>query len=199
MKKNSPMLFLTFLGIIFILPSVLAWYGYSQHGWIFHKTNNYGELITPPRDLNKLTLYSADGKEFSQQDLRGKWLMLYVSPNHCDEACQKELYYMRQVRLMTGKEMERVQRAIITIKGKTDPKLPQIIQNGYVDTFELQANQQDLQQWLTGLPSAPLAISQGYLYLVDPLGNVMMEYPLNADPNGIFKDLKKLLKISQIG
>lgn len=199
MKNKSPMLLLTFLGIIFILPTVLAWIVYHEHGGIFHKTSNYGELIIPPRDLGKLTLYTPDGKIFSQEVLRKKWLMLYVNPGLCSNNCEKELYNMRQIRLATGKESERVQRAIVTMQGHADDQLTKLIETNYQGTFQLQTSIKELQQWLAGLSAAPLAIKEGYLYLVDPLGNVMMEYPVSADPSGIYKDLKKLLKVSQIG
>ena len=37
------------------------------------------------------------------------------------------------------------------------------------------------------------------IYVVDPLGNLMMSYPAGADPNGIRKDLARLLRVSRIG
>jgi len=39
----------------------------------------------------------------------------------------------------------------------------------------------------------------GYLYFVDPHGNIMMGYAPDAKPSGQFKDLKHLLKLSHIG
>jgi hypothetical protein len=37
------------------------------------------------------------------------------------------------------------------------------------------------------------------VYLVDPLGNLMMRYPEGADGKRMLKDLRRLLKVSQIG
>ena len=37
------------------------------------------------------------------------------------------------------------------------------------------------------------------IYLIDPLGNVMMSYPKDATAKGMQKDLKRLLKVSKIG
>ena len=37
------------------------------------------------------------------------------------------------------------------------------------------------------------------VYIIDPLGNLMMYYPPVADPSGMLKDLRKLLKYSKIG
>lgn len=39
----------------------------------------------------------------------------------------------------------------------------------------------------------------GRIYIVDPLGNLMMSYAADAKPKGLLEDLKKLLKLSHIG
>ena len=38
-----------------------------------------------------------------------------------------------------------------------------------------------------------------YIYLVDPLGNLMMRYPRDPDPAKLVKDLQRLLRYSRIG
>jgi hypothetical protein len=38
-----------------------------------------------------------------------------------------------------------------------------------------------------------------HIYLVDPLGNLMLRFPGQPDPKRMLKDLKLLLKASQIG
>jgi len=37
------------------------------------------------------------------------------------------------------------------------------------------------------------------LYMVDPLGHLMMRYPPDFDPNRLKKDLAKLLRASRVG
>ena len=39
----------------------------------------------------------------------------------------------------------------------------------------------------------------GRIYLLDPLGYLMMSYPLAIDPNDIRKDLARLMRVSRIG
>jgi hypothetical protein len=51
---------------------------------------------------------------------------------------------------------------------------------------------------LLGLFTAP-ASARDHLYLIDPLGNLMMRFPREADPQRIRKDLGHLLKVSRIG
>ena len=37
------------------------------------------------------------------------------------------------------------------------------------------------------------------LFVVDPLGNLMMSYDARQNPQGLLEDLKKLLRLSHIG
>ena len=39
---------------------------------------------------------------------------------------------------------------------------------------------------------------EGHIWLIDPLGNVMLRYPPQADPVGNKNDLVRLLKVSRI-
>ena len=58
----------------------------------------------------------------------------------------------------------------------------------------------------SGKAIAELNLSADYIYVADPLGNIMLRYPIIADRdaafvkgNDIYFDLKKLLRISRIG
>ena len=39
----------------------------------------------------------------------------------------------------------------------------------------------------------------GSVFLVDPMGNLMMNYPVNTDPTDLRKDIGRLLRASRIG
>jgi cytochrome oxidase Cu insertion factor (SCO1/SenC/PrrC family) len=201
-KKTSkkPLFTVIIIFALFVVPFVLAWVLYEEQD-TFGKPSNNGQLIQPPLDLAKLSLQTLDKKPVDQKTLRGKWLLLYINPNPiCDEACQKNIYNIRQIRTATGKEAERVQRAIITFSGqKPDAQLQTLLKGPFAGTSHFLANKQQVQQFLASSPEAKLAIQTGSIYLVDPLGNVMMEYAPKANPSGIFKDLTRLLKVSQIG
>ncbi len=45
----------------------------------------------------------------------------------------------------------------------------------------------------------PTADRAHSLYIVDPLGNLVMRYDTRDTPKGLLDDLKKLLKLSHIG
>jgi len=38
-----------------------------------------------------------------------------------------------------------------------------------------------------------------HIYLVDPLGNLMLRFPPDPDPSRMIKDLERLLRYSRIG
>jgi hypothetical protein len=49
------------------------------------------------------------------------------------------------------------------------------------------------------LAQFPLTGAAQTLYIVDPLGNLMMRYDARQPPKGLLEDLKKLLQLSHIG
>lgn len=155
---------------------------------------NYGTLLDP-RDypMPELASSALDGSRLLLQDFKGKWLMVQVSDADCQAACQKRLYEMRQLRLAQGKEMERIERVwLIT----DDQPLETMLLRKYDGMRHLRVSLQALQAWL---PAEQGTVVSDHIYLIDPLGNLMMRYPKDADPNKIKKDLAKLLKASAIG
>ena len=151
---------------------------------------NYGELIevTP---LHGTALNQADDTIFRIRQLRGKWVLLTVDTSACDERCNKNLYYMRQVRLMQNAEMNRIERVWLIEDGKL-PQPPHLADE-YKGTWFINAKDSKL---LEEIPA--IASLHDHIYLVDPLGNVMMRFPKDPDPAQIAKDIKRLLKVSQI-
>jgi len=158
--------------------------------WPPSQTVNYGELVKPRR-LPDARLALADGTPFQLASLRGKWVLAMVDSAACDAYCERKLYFMRQVRLAQGKEMERVERAfLITDSAMTVPeKLAP-----YAGTLLIRAAGGDV---LELFPAQ--GARSAHIYLIDPLGNLMMRYPPEPDPRRMIDDLKRLLKASRIG
>jgi cytochrome oxidase Cu insertion factor (SCO1/SenC/PrrC family) len=156
---------------------------------------NYGELIDPraypiPPSLGATTL---DGKPTALDAYKGKWMMVQISDAECDEACNKRLHDMRQLRLAQGKEMDRIERVwLIT----DDKPLETMVMREYDGTHMLRVKPDAVKSWL---PVDPGTTPADHIYMIDPLGNLMMRFPKDADPNKIKKDLAKLLRASRIG
>lgn len=152
---------------------------------------NYGELIKIKKALPDVALRKTNGVTFNISQLRGKWIMLVVDSGECGEFCRKKLYYMRQVRLMQKNKMERIERVWLI----DDDKIPEAgIKEDFKGTIFINARDNKL------LKEIPAKISRhDHIYMIDPLGNLMMRFPKDIDPSKMAKDIKRLLKVSQIG
>lgn len=155
---------------------------------------NYGALIDPQQyPLPQLHGKGLDGKPASLEDFKGKWIMLQVAGSDCDAACQSRLFTMRQLRLMQGKEMDRIERVwLIT----DDQPLETLILREYDGTEMLRVDASTLKAWL---PTEPGTSASDHIYIIDPRGNLMMRFPKDGDPNKMKKDIARLLRASSIG
>jgi len=169
--------------------SYLAYYVIKPTG-----RTNYGTLLDPRLyPMPDLHGVLQGGAALELTAYKGKWIMLQVSSSDCLQRCQNALYAMRQLRLMQGKDMDRIERVLLVPDGQPmDTLLIRVLE----DTHILRVDAKAVQTWL---PVEPDATVQDRLYLIDPLGNLMMRYPVDADPNKVKKDLIKLLKASSIG
>jgi cytochrome oxidase Cu insertion factor (SCO1/SenC/PrrC family) len=155
---------------------------------------NYGSFIDPREyPIPQLGSTTLDGKPTELEAYKGKWIMLQVANAACNESCIKKMHDMRQLRLAQGKEMDRVERVwMIT----DDKPLDTMLIREYEGTRMLRANVERVKAWL---PVDDGTSAFDHIYMIDPLGNLMMRFPKDADPNKIKKDLSKLLKASSIG
>lgn len=169
--------------------SYLAYYVIKPAG-----RTNYGALIDP-RDypIPALDSRTLDGQALGLDAYKGKWIMLQVGSGACELACRDALVAMRQLRLMQGKARDRLERVwLITDAAPIDATLVKVV----AGTHMLRADPAKLAKWLPVEQGGNMA---EHLYLIDPLGNLMMRFPKNAEPNKVKKDMGKLLKASAIG
>ena len=201
---------LSLLIAIFLIPLILAWILFSEHIH-FGQGTNHGLLLRKPFSISTLNITDEKGDMLANNPApikpnsekattNGKWLLLYLYPGYCDQACQKGLRNMRQIRLATGKDMNRVQRAILTYQETAleEVDLLEILEKEFPGTKLLQIKRDQFEKVMDAriaqktLPA--YVLERGTIYMVDPMGNVMMVYKANSDPDGIFKDLKKVVK-----
>jgi cytochrome oxidase Cu insertion factor (SCO1/SenC/PrrC family) len=174
----SPRLKLGLLGAVCLAPIVLgtlAW----RFGWgVSESPGNYGELI----EVRMLS-----GSPFAE--LRGKWVLVTFDAAACDAACEKKLYFMRQIRTAQHKDMGRVERVwVLTDAGAPRAELLTAIEGTRIAAQKDVAAAKDF-------PGNAV----DHVYVVDPLGNLMMRFPRDPDPSRMLKDLKRLLRLSQVG
>lgn len=190
---------LLLLFIIFALPVLLV---VVMHQYDWHpKGSSYGEMITPPRPISMpQSSLALDGKA-PQADLwHDKWSMVYVISGSCEKVCQERLHIMRQLHVSMGKESDRVQRLLIAQAADSQVTEVQAIQQQYPDLIVISKPEPDIKTLMQqfDLPREPAGQSTR-IYLVDPLGNLMMSYPLKVEPAAMRKDLVKLLTYAWAG
>jgi cytochrome oxidase Cu insertion factor (SCO1/SenC/PrrC family) len=184
---------LVLLAIIFLLPfSVAALLHLLE---IKPSGKSYGDLIQPPRQLQIPLLHDAQGREFAAIKWQKKWNLVTVNRTSCDEACQAQTHMLRQVHVSLGKETNRVQRIVLT-PVEINAEATAGLQKEYPDLILLTGTDVATTQFVREFESASQA---GSVYLVDPLGNLMMHYPKNFEPKGLRADLIRLLKNSWAG
>ncbi len=189
-KKNPYTIW--FVVLSFVAPVVLA-YVMFFYGNISSFTN-HGEILNPVVDITALKLKDEEGNLISEKKLRYKWRLISFVNENCDEACNARLYDMRQIHKLLGKNQHRVLRVIVHLAEPTDA-LSALINNEYPNALNMYGDSAVISSALgdeTGL-------QQNTVYIMDPMGNIMMRFLQDQTKKDFLKDLGKLLKASQIG
>lgn len=160
---------------------------------------NYGQLIDPQRPVPtpaQLHLRTLQGESFNLGQLRGRWVLLSADSGHCPESCVRKLFILRNSHASQGKNVERVTRVWLL----TDQAAPaEHIIKAYQGTHIVRANPDELRAFLPTPDTNRSQPLHAGMWVIDPLGNLMMVFPDNADPLKVRKDLSKLLYNSRIG
>jgi hypothetical protein len=191
------------LALLFFAPLAVAFYLYYGYGgWHPGGRVNRGALIDPPRPLPELSLplaVSGSGAagRTNPSFLKHKWTLLYWGAGSCSARCRTDLYNMRQVRVALDRDMDRVQRVYLA-EGQCcdwtylDAQHPDLITvRGTPDAAPLLS----VLPSVSGIPPR----DADRIYLIDPLGNLMMSYAPDAKPKGMLEDMKRLLGLSHVG
>jgi cytochrome oxidase Cu insertion factor (SCO1/SenC/PrrC family) len=180
----------------FVAPLAIAFLLYYGIGIRPQGSTNKGDLITPAVPLPEVELPGATDQPLAADALRGKWSMVFIGDGVCDARCREALTLMRQTRLALGDKMDRVQRVFLITGNCCDQAYLDAEQSGLLlGRIDNSAGKTLLETF----PDTAQAGSLGRIYLVDPLGNLMMKYEADAPQKGLLEDLRKLLKLSHIG
>ena len=161
-------------------------------------TTNYGELVAPARPAPALSMVDAKGAKLDEAAFRVRWSFVVLAGSDCDEPCRRNLVMTRQVRLAVNEKRSRVQRMLVLSDPAAVPRVAAALASEHPDLRVLGD---------TGSPGARLSDflqpAGAASYLLDPHANWLMFYPAGgetqADFKGMQKDIKKLLRLSQIG
>ncbi|HSH73963.1 MAG TPA: hypothetical protein VK974_12980 [Methylophilaceae bacterium] len=196
-QKKHGRWILVLLVLFFAVPLLLVM---LMHHFQWHpQGNSYGELISPAIALQIPDgLMDANGKPVTATVWHDKWSMVYIS-NECADTCIERLHSMRQLHASFAKDIDRIQRVFIS-----PTEASARLQKEYPDLVII--NQPVLElpnlisQFGRNLEGVGASIApDDRIYLVDPLGNLMMSYPVTIPVAEIRKDMQRLLRYSWAG
>lgn len=194
-QKKNRLLILIIFGMS-IIPFLIAW-GLKENPGLLKGSTNKGQLITPIVTTERSDFTGFD--QFTRDNMAempGHWLMINVIPaDQCNQLCLEAIYKTKQIQLMLNKELTRTRRVVLVFKDVASETAAQWWRD---DTRLLRVK-----------PGAGLVkklaeirqgnVPEGMLFIMDPLGNLMMQYEPGFDPYEVKNDLMHLLRISQIG
>lgn len=194
--KNKGRWQLLGLASLFFGPLMVAFWLYYAGGWRPQGMTNHGELIAPARPLPVVTLTMADGGNAPANLLQDQWTLVYIGQGSCPADCRAALYSMRQTRLSLANEATRVNRVFLATSDCCDREF---LSKEHPGLKVVDASGAQAQPLLQLFPAQTAGQPNHNLFIVDPLGNLMMRHDAATPTRGLLDDLKKLLKLSHIG
>ena len=140
--------------------------------------------------LPEVAVRRADGGTTGPDWARHRWSLIYARITPCEGHCASDLARLTEVYLALGRNRARVQRVLLLAD----------------EEFRMTGDPDLLVGYLDGTRDAELVgalglewLEQGRIFVVDPLGNLVMSYPPQPDQARLLEDLERLLDVSRIG
>jgi hypothetical protein len=202
---------------------------YLNPQWWPDDGSHYGTLVDPQRDMPSaaaLPLATLDGQPFDLASLKGKWLLMVVDGGACPESCARKLFIIRNTHASQGKNVDRLGRVWFIMD---DAPVPEKVLEAYRGTIMVRARPEQLAPFLLGRPIIDMTAGSsggvstdfsvalerllspekpavgaadalaGPIWMVDPLGHLMLQFPADANPVKLRQDVSKLIYNSRIG
>ncbi len=190
-NKTNGRKILLILAIIFVLPFTLAATLHLLN--LKPSGHSYGNLIQPPQALAFPVLHDMQGKAFKREQWLKKWSIVMIDSDGCAASCQEKIHLLKQVHVLLNKDAHRLQRVLL-VPTETKSEAIASLQKQYPDLLVLAGANVETSKF-----AQAFNVAGAQVYLVDPFGNLMMSYPEQMDPKGVFSDLKRLLKNTLVG
>jgi hypothetical protein len=176
-------IFALFLGpVILVIMMRSSWWQYQPAGM-----KNLGHLVQPP------VAVSLD----HTAEIDGKWLILYVLDQPCDDTCTDYISTLRQIHRAAGRNADHLAIVLLT-DTQIQPGLRAKLESIY-PFFNIVVDPGRSTLGVLDSINAGIAADSGSIrtYVLDPMRNVVLAYETDAAPTDIHKDLKRLLKYSE--
>ena len=192
MNKGFITALLIFLTPIIVITVSTVWY-YSGYGP--EEKVNYGRLLSEPIDVGTLDL-ELDYQNLNVDSMERKWMLVHFINDACLESCANLIYVARQVNVLLARQQTRVKR-YIAAPLKVKPKLENFFTT-YQDLnfIEIKDQSKTVREFKK---SGIDPFAQPNMFVIDPIGNIILHYSGEVDGKKLLADLKKLLGASKIG
>lgn len=191
-SQYRPLIILLLMVMLFIIPVWMAhWLYYEGNHFVKHYSN-HGTLIKPSLDLRHFPLKNLQGTLIKNTPFAGEWTLLSLSPTY-NATSLKNLYTLRQIRLMLGKNRDKIQRVLLFYDAKKPVQIPSTALIPYAGS---QLFLTDRKNWLALFATRPLYKKSAALdgvFIVDPQGQLIMGYESPINPKHIMQDLHRLI------
>ena len=167
--------------LVAIGPMILATSMYKFKFWVPENRSFHGELIGNGQSRADLGVQADESR----------WQLLVSAPQASEAQCQHLVYLARQIQIGLGRDASRASHALAAA---------QPLDADY--SARLAREYPQLQRYPLELPryqkTAP-GIEAPQLWIVDPHGNLVLRYGVDVNGKDLLKDLRQLLKLSNIG
>jgi len=167
--------------LVAIGPMILATSMYTFRFWVPDSRSFHGELIGNGQSRADLGV----------QTQESRWQLLVSAPSDCSADCQQLVYLARQIQIGLGRDAGRASHALAIaqpLSADYDAKLSR-------EYPQLQRYSLELSRYQKAAPG----IETPQLWIVDPHGNLVLRYGAEVNGKDLLKDLRQLLKLSNIG
>ena len=150
-------------------------------GWEPARHRNFGEMLQPPLDFSAQAFLRADGTAYAWRPELNHWRLVVVSDGPCQARCLRTLDTLQRVWLSQGRHRERID---VLWFGPLSAQAP-----AFDGLVPMRSD--------AGLAAALAVPGEADTYpvtLLDSGGFAVLRYPPGFDPNGLRKDLAKLVK-----
>lgn len=202
--------------LMVVVPITLASFAFrsAMEGGGLFGSANHGNLILPPLDITALDMrdevsgaplfrpFEEVVAELGSPDdyVPRPWMMVFATTEACDAACEDRIFYLRQLHTRLGRERERVQRYYLHARDVPLAEATRAhLAQEHPDMALATASAATLARQLNEGGVALDLQADSYVFLVDPLGNVMMYYDSTHTTQQIMDDIQHLLKYSSLG
>lgn len=199
-SKNRKTLVLLF--VMFITPVLLAYAAYFG-SWFSGPGAAQGELIEESlvTDIEDYAIYKTNGEKYTGKEFETLyWWILPIQADQCSQSCVNlNLLTVHKTYIGLGKEASRINELVIFEKGNE-------LDAGRFPSSSSEFSSVGLKAIDKTHSGKGLDLPANYIYLIDPLGNIFMKYPLAKDEKDaplisgkLRKDILHLFKYSRLG